>query len=69
LSVATALPRLSPRNDQGSGEIEFLLRFFDLKRNPIWDAPGRWVFLHHAAIRQIYREGINAAPKGRASQR
>src|SRR5260370_42505426 len=58
-AVATALPRLSPQNGKESGEMEFLLRFFDLKQAPFLDAPEDGFFYTNPAIRQIYRELIN----------
>src|SRR5258708_23623328 len=58
-AVATALPRLSTQNGKESGEMEFLLRFFDLKQAPFLDAPEDGFFYTNPAIRQIYRELIN----------
>jgi general secretion pathway protein A len=58
--LATALPPLSPRNEKGSGEAEFLLHLFGLKQDPFSDAPDEWFFYTNAAIRRTYRELINA---------
>jgi len=58
--VATALASLSPRNSKESGEAKFLLRLFDLKRDPFSDAPDDGFFYTNAAIRQIYRELLDA---------
>jgi MSHA biogenesis protein MshM len=57
---ATASPALSPPSGEESGEKEFLLRFFDLKRDPFSNAPEDEFFYTNAAIRQVYRELINA---------
>ena len=59
-TVATALPPMPPRDDKESGEAEFPLRLFDLKQDPFSDAPDDEFFYTNAAIRQTYRELINA---------
>jgi hypothetical protein len=56
----TASPPLSPPSGTESGEKELLLRFFDLKRDPFSNAPEDEFFYTNAAIRQVYRELINA---------
>jgi general secretion pathway protein A len=58
--VATALAPLSSRNGKESGEAEFQLRLFDLTQDPFSDAPDDGFFYTNAAIRQVYRELINA---------
>src|SRR5258708_39450216 len=57
---ATASPALSPPSGKESGEKEFLLRFFDLKRDPFSNAPEDEFFYTIAAIRQRYRELIKS---------
>src|SRR5437879_2793614 len=58
--VAATLSPLSSRNSKESGEAEFLLRLFDLTQDPFSDAPDDGFCYTNAAIRQIYRELINA---------
>jgi general secretion pathway protein A len=58
--VATALAPLPPRNDKKSGEAEFPLHLFGFKQDPFSDAPDDGFCYTNAAIRQIYRELINA---------
>lgn len=53
--VAASPPLLS-RIERG--ETEWLLRFFDLKRDPFADAPEEECFYTNAAIRQVYQELI-----------
>src|SRR5260221_13828694 len=57
---ATALPPPSLPNGQESGEAGFRLRSFDLTRDPFSDLPDEAFLYTDAAIRQIYRELINA---------
>ena len=57
---ATASPPLSRPSGKESGGKEFLLRFFDLKRDPFSNTPEDEFFYTNAAIRQVYRELINA---------
>jgi type II secretory pathway predicted ATPase ExeA len=54
----TVLPPQPPRSGEESGVR--LLRFFDLKQDPFSDAPEEGFFYTNAAIRQVYRELINA---------
>ena len=58
--VTPGPPPPSAGRAEESGDTDFLLRFFDLKRNPFPGTPEEGVFCSNAAIRQVYRELITA---------
>jgi len=53
-------PPLPPRSGKESEEPEVQWRFFNFKQDPFLEAPEEGFFYTNAAIRQIYRELINA---------
>src|SRR5713101_651122 len=58
--VATVAPPLPPRSGKESEEPEVQWRFFNFKQDPFLEAPEEGFFYTNAAIRQTYRELIDA---------